>query len=243
MAGVTPLMEGSPDGFPPPATHDRFAGAADSGICSTGSTTLSSMAGRDCTSTMVTARAPPRNRAAASAGRTVGLTVRCAVRVRRSAYPAVPGSTPDAPPRLVPAMAWISSTMTVRTVDRMRRALEVRIRYSDSGVVTRMSGGCEAMARRSCAVVSPLRVATRDRRRVETHGLALGGDARQRRFQIARHIHAQRLQRRDIQHLDALGRVCGSGSRPPPPPPAHGSSTGRWRTGTRRASCRNRSAR
>ena len=64
-------------------------------------------------------------------------------------------------PRLVPAMAWISSTMTVRTVDRMHRALEVRIRYSDSGVVTRMSGGCEAMARRSCAVVSPLRVATR----------------------------------------------------------------------------------
>ena len=58
-------------------------------------------------------------------------------------------------------MAWISSTMTVFTVDRMRRALEVRIRYSDSGVVTRMSGGCEAMARRSCAVVSPLRVATR----------------------------------------------------------------------------------
>ena len=51
-----------------------------------------------------------------------------------------------------------------------------------------------------------------DRRRVETHGLALGGDARQRRFQIARHIHAQRLQRRDIQHLDALGGFAGAGA-------------------------------
>ena len=160
MAGVTPLMEGSPDGFPPPATRARFVESADSGICSTGSTTLSSMAGRDCTSTMVTARAPPRNRAAASAGRTVadspmrcaGSAVSISSRSRLNARCA---------PRLVPAMAWISSTMTVRTVDRMRRALEVSSRYNDSGVVTRMSGGCEAMARRSCAVVSPLRVATR----------------------------------------------------------------------------------
>ena len=43
----------------------------------------------------------------------------------------------------------------------MRRAFDVRIRYSDSGVVTRISGGWETIARRSCGVVSPLRAATR----------------------------------------------------------------------------------
>ena len=45
-------------------------------------------------------------------------------------------------PRLLPATAWISSTMTVRaqrSMDRLRSA--VTSRYSDSGVVIRMSGG------------------------------------------------------------------------------------------------------
>ena len=65
-------------------------------------------------------------------------------------------------PRLFPATAWISSTMTVRTlrsIDRLRSA--VTSRYSDSGVVIRMSGGCLSMAARSAAAVSPVLTATR----------------------------------------------------------------------------------
>ncbi len=63
-------------------------------------------------------------------------------------------------PRFVPATACTSSTITVSTDARIERAFEVSIKYSDSGVVTRISGGWETMARRSFAVVSPLRVAT-----------------------------------------------------------------------------------
>ena len=45
-------------------------------------------------------------------------------------------------PRLLPANAWISSTMTVSTVPSIRRPdSEVSRMYSDSGVVTRMWGG------------------------------------------------------------------------------------------------------
>jgi len=63
---------------------------------------------------------------------------------------------------LFPATAWISSTMIVRTfrsIARLRSA--VTIRYSDSGVVMRKSGGRFSMAARSAAAVSPVRTATR----------------------------------------------------------------------------------
>ncbi len=63
-------------------------------------------------------------------------------------------------PRRDSSTAWISSTMTVRTVrsiSRLRRA--VSRRYSDSGVVTRMWGGFRSMAARSAAGVSPERTA------------------------------------------------------------------------------------
>ena len=40
-----------------------------------------------------------------------------------------------------PAMACTSSTITVSTAESIRRALEVSSRNSDSGVVTRISGG------------------------------------------------------------------------------------------------------
>ena len=45
-------------------------------------------------------------------------------------------------PRLVAATAWISSTITQRTLRRVSRAALVSRRKSDSGVVMRMSGGC-----------------------------------------------------------------------------------------------------
>ena len=63
-------------------------------------------------------------------------------------------------PRRVPITAWISSTMTVRTVrsiSRLRSA--VSSRYSDSGVVTRMCGGVRSIAARSACGVSPVRTA------------------------------------------------------------------------------------
>ncbi len=63
-------------------------------------------------------------------------------------------------PRRVPITAWISSTITVRTVrsiSRLRAA--VSSRYSDSGVVTRMCGGRFSIAARSEAGVSPVRTA------------------------------------------------------------------------------------
>jgi hypothetical protein len=63
---------------------------------------------------------------------------------------------------LLPATAWISSTITVSTpasIARLRSA--VTNRYSDSGVVTRMCGGCRSIAARSEGAVSPVRTATR----------------------------------------------------------------------------------
>lgn len=57
-------------------------------------------------------------------------------------------------------MACTSSTITVSTAESIRRALEVSSRNSDSGVVTRISGGWLTILRRSCGVVSPLRMPT-----------------------------------------------------------------------------------
>ena len=63
-------------------------------------------------------------------------------------------------PRLVAATAWISSRITASTDCSISRAWEVRIRYSDSGVVIRMSGGLRRIAARSFWGVSPVRIAT-----------------------------------------------------------------------------------
>ena len=118
-------------------------------------------------STMVTGRGrqappatvpPPRKRAMTSRGRWVAeRPMRCGgapvISSRRSRDRA------RWEPRLVPATAWISSTMTRRTEVRISRAAEVRSRYRLSGVVMRMSGGRRSMARRSSAGVSPVRMA------------------------------------------------------------------------------------
>ena len=65
-------------------------------------------------------------------------------------------------PRLSRTMAWISSTITVRTVESIARPPSVvRSRYSDSGVVTRMCGGRRVIAARSLCGVSPVRTSTR----------------------------------------------------------------------------------
>lgn len=125
---------------------------------SSGSTTRRSIAGLSCGLMTVTGWIPPTNLATSSTGLTVADNpMRCV------ACPASASSrsrlTARCAPRLVPATAWTSSSITVSTSRRMTRALDVSSRYSDSGVVTRMSGGWEAMARLSRVVVSPLRMA------------------------------------------------------------------------------------
>ena len=53
-------------------------------------------------------------------------------------------------PRLLPATAWISSTITVRTVLSICRPdADVSRMYSDSGVVTSMCGGVRRIRARS----------------------------------------------------------------------------------------------
>ncbi|MFN8188044.1 MAG: hypothetical protein U0R69_13325 [Gaiellales bacterium] len=61
----------------------------------------------------------------------------------------------------MPAIACTSSTIRKRTVSSTLRACEVSIRYNDSGVVIRISGGCFWIAVRSFWGVSPVRTATR----------------------------------------------------------------------------------
>ena len=61
---------------------------------------------------------------------------------------------------MVAATAWISSTITVSTEWKISRAPEEIIRYSDSGVVIRMSGGLRRIRARSDCGVSPVLSAT-----------------------------------------------------------------------------------
>ena len=61
-----------------------------------------------------------------------------------------------------------------------RAPASVSIRYSDSGVVMRMSGGVRRIAARSVCGVSPVRIATRERRR-RSRAAARAGCGRRRR--------------------------------------------------------------
>ena len=103
--------------------------------------------------------APTRNRATSSAGRTVAdRPIRCAG-VSSSASRRSSDNARCAP-RLVPATACTSSTITVCTPARVSRAAEVSIKNSDSGVVMRMSGGRVISSRRWAGGVSPERTPT-----------------------------------------------------------------------------------
>ena len=63
-------------------------------------------------------------------------------------------------PRLVVAMAWISSMITVSTFTSVLRTSLVSMRYRLSGVVISRSTGRRCSAWRSRALVSPVRIAT-----------------------------------------------------------------------------------
>ncbi len=133
-------------------------------MSSTGTTTSRSSAGGTWASTTATGRSPPRKRATSSGGRAVADRP---IRWGSSAASADSRSRDRArwAPRLVAAMAWISSTMIQRTVRSDSRAWEPRMRKSDSGVVTRTSPGSRTMRRRSLWGVSPVRTSTRGGRK------------------------------------------------------------------------------
>ncbi len=142
-----------------------------SDMSSTGTTTSSSSGLRIPASTITTGRrspdavCPPRKWATSSSGRCVadrpmrcgGVAVISSNRSRESIRWA---------PRLVVAMAWISSMITVSTSTRVEAADDVSIRYRLSGVVISRSGGRRINPWRSLAGVSPVRMATVGWRRV-----------------------------------------------------------------------------
>ena len=133
--------------------------AVRSVMSSTGTRTVRSKRLSEPGATTATGRSPARNRATSCGGRTVadnptrwaGASSSASRRSRLSARCA---------PRLVPATAWISSTITVSTPVRVSLAAEVSSRNSDSGVVTSTCGGRARCRRRSSGGVSPVRMPT-----------------------------------------------------------------------------------
>ena len=147
-------MRTGPDRGSPPATWDALNSATGGrAMFSMGTTTRRSSAGRALVSTMATDpgawgsadaatfRAPPSQCATSSTGRTVAdsraasSSIGCCVadspmRWGRSFVSCWRRSRDSArwAPRFVPAITWISSTITVCTVRKRSRALPPRIR-------------------------------------------------------------------------------------------------------------------
>ena len=102
---------------------------------------------------------PTRKRPTSSSGRWVAESpMRC--KGRPAAWSSRSKVKARCAPRLVCATAWISSTITHSAPASISRAREVKIRYSDSGVVMSTSGGLRSIAWRSRCGVSPVRIAT-----------------------------------------------------------------------------------
>lgn len=123
---------------------------ARSAMSSTGTTTLRSHCLVNLGWTTVTGRSPPRKRATSSTGRTVAdRPIRCAG--WGSSASSLSRVRARCAPRLVPATACTSSTITVSTPRKDSRPCEVSSRKSDSGVVISTSDGFVANRRRSLA--------------------------------------------------------------------------------------------
>ena len=165
--------------------------------------------------TISTGTCPPRNRATSSIGRTVADSpMRCAGFSRYASSRS--SDTARCAPRFVAATAWISSTITVSTPASVSRAALVSIRYSDSGVVIRMSGGSRCSSRRSALVVSPERTPTVIGGHLGSEPLRGLRDADERRPQVALDVDPERLQRRDVEHAGAVPRILGPRRRRQP---------------------------
>ena len=99
--------------------------------------------------------------------------------------------------------------MTVAMPVSMLRPLrEVSSRFSDSGVVIRISGGLRIILRRSSPGVSPLRVRTV----IDGKGVACAVEGlpqfRKRLQQVSLDVVVQCFERRDVEHAD---RAAGPG--------------------------------
>ena len=98
-------------------------------------------------------------------------------------------------PRFVAATAWISSTITVSTLRSVSRACDVSIRYSDSGVVMRMSGG----SRKQLLSFLRMGVAGTDRDRwfvdVETQSFRGEADPEDRSAEVLLDVDGESAQR------------------------------------------------
>ncbi len=147
-------------GAPRRARSWRSSVAGTRAMSVTGTATVTSGVAWAASSAMMpTGWGPPRKRAISSGGRTVAdRPMRCAGRGNSSSSRS--SDRARWVPRFWPAKEWISSTITVSTVRSVSRTALVSIRYSDSGVVMRMSGGLVRRRRRSAGVVSPVRMPT-----------------------------------------------------------------------------------
>ena len=113
---------------------------------------------------------------------------------------------------MVGTSAWISSTITVSIERSASRAFEVSSRYSDSGVVIRMSAGSRWKRARSRGGVSPVRTATAGTTKASPRRGATLAMPGERRAQVALDVDRQRLERRHVEHAAALASSAGSGS-------------------------------
>ena len=182
-------------------------------MSSTGTMTSSSICLALAGCTTVTGRAPPRNVATSAAGRTVADSpIRCARPAAPRSASSRSSDSARCAPRLVPATACTSSTMTVSTPRSVSRACEVSSRNSDSGVVMRMSGGCvgELAPLVGRGVTGPHR--HRDLRLRQPQPPRRLPDPGQRRPQVPLDVHRQRLQRRHVEHPAAPLRSAGGGA-------------------------------
>ena len=131
-------------------------------------------------------------------------TTRCAARAaathaRRAARATGPGG------RRACRRRWRASRRRSPSARRpgFRRAADVSIRNSDSGVVISTSGGRAMSCRRCAAGVSPERTPTLISGGGQPVALSDPGKSRQRGAQVALDVDRQRLERGDVEHTGA----------------------------------------
>ncbi len=208
IAGQIERVRASPSTSSATSGSSGGAPVPSSRMSSTGTITRRSSSLAAPASTIVTGRGrpssswPPRKRAISDSGRWVAdRPMRCSVppssatsRSSRSRLRA------RWVPRLVPATAWISSTITERTPARTSRPREVSSRKRLSGVVMSTSGGVRSIA----LAVALGRVAGADGHRHlgrhDSRPLGGRGDAGQRPAQVALDVVVQRLQGGEVEH-------------------------------------------
>ena len=153
---------------PPAIASNGSSGSAPGAACSgstidsTGTWICRSSGLRTPASTIVhVRRGPTMKRPTSSSGFCVADSpIRCGSRPPACSQASRSSVSARCEPRFVAATAWISSRMIASTPVRISRAPLESMRYSDSGVVMRMSGGWRRIAARSRCGVSPVRTPT-----------------------------------------------------------------------------------